>query len=123
MEVDRLPIGVISRIKGTAVTTKFIREYEDHLTAVFIGWYAIKVGGGVLVDQAKVSNIRYLTGFICGDAVPTVMGELVRGKIYNDGVSSTGGDAVKGAEIEGAKWNSQQGDYPYTEEDKGAEVY
>ena len=103
MEVDRFPVGVISRIKGTTVCIEFIREDKDHLAAIFIRWYAIKVGGGVLVDQTKVSNIRYLTGFIGGDAVPTIAGRSVRGKVYNDGISSTGSDVVEDAEIDVAR--------------------
>jgi len=123
MEVDRLPVGVISRIKGTTVFIEFIGEDKDHLAAIFVGWYVIQVGGGVLVDQTKVPNIWYLTGFIGGDAVPTIAGGFVRGKVYNDGVSSTGSDVAEDAKIEGARWNSQQSDHPDTDEDKGAEVY
>jgi len=123
MEVDRLPVGVISRIKGTAVLIELIREDKDHLAAIFIGWYAIQVGGGVLVDQAKVPNIWYLTGFIGGDAVPTITGVSVRGKIYNDWVSSTGSEVVEDAKIDGARWDSQQSDHANTDEDKGAEVH
>ena len=123
MEVDRLPVGVISRIKGTTVSIEFIREDKDHLAAVFVGWYVIQVGWGVLVDQTKVPNIRYLTGFIGCDGVPTVTGGSVRGKIYNDGVSSTGSDVDEDDRTEDVRWNLQQSDHPDTDEDKGAEVY
>ena len=96
MEIDRLPVGVIPRVEGTTVSIEFIGENEDHFAVIFIGWYAVHVGGGVLVDETKDSDVRYLPGCIGGDTVPTTfVGELRRGKVYDDRVSCTGGDVIK----------------------------
>ena len=98
MEIDRLPIGVIPRVEGTTVSIEFVRENEDHLAAIFIRWYAVHVGGGVLVNQTEVSDVRYLTSCIGGDTVPTTfMSELGRGKVYDHRVSSTGGEIIGNA--------------------------
>ena len=76
MEVYRLPVGVIPRIEGTTVFIEFVRENEDHLAAVFIRWFAVHVGGSVLVYQAEVSDVRYLSGCVRTNTIPaTVMGE------------------------------------------------
>ena len=77
MEISCLPVRVIPRIEGTTVSIEFIGENEDHLAAILIGWYAVHLGWCVLVDQTKVPNVWYLSGFIGGDAIPTTfVGEL-----------------------------------------------
>ena len=88
MEINRLPVGVIPRIKGTTVSVEFIRENEDHLAAIFIGCYVVHVYWRVLVDETKVSDVRYLSGCI-GVDTPTVMG--VAGVIHSHRVSDTEG--------------------------------
>jgi len=50
MKIGRLPVGVIPRIEGTTISIEFIREDEDHLATVFIGWYIVRVDRCVLVD-------------------------------------------------------------------------
>ena len=98
MEVYRLPVGVIPRIEGTTVSIEFIGENEDHLAAIFIRWYAVQVDRGVLVNQTKISYVRYLSGCISIDAVPTAfMGEFGRGKVYDHRVSNTEGGVIKTA--------------------------
>lgn len=95
MEVDRLPVGVIPRIEGTTVFVEFIGENEDHLAAVFIRWDVVRSDGCIFVNQPKVSDVRYLSSCIGVDAVPTVMGELRRGEMYDYRIASTGGDVVE----------------------------
>lgn len=92
MEIDRLPVGVVSRIEGPTVSVELVRENEDHLATIFIRWYIVHVDRCVLVDQSKVSDVWYLPGCIGGDAVPTTfVGKLRRGKVYDHGVTSAGG--------------------------------
>ena len=62
MEVDRLPVGVIPWVEGTAVCVEFIGENEDHLAAIFIGGYVVDLDRGVPIDETKVSYVRYLSG-------------------------------------------------------------
>jgi hypothetical protein len=50
MKVDRLPVRVVSRIKGTAVCVELIGENEDHVAAIFIGWYIVYIDRRVPVD-------------------------------------------------------------------------
>lgn len=90
MEIDRLPVGIIPRIKRTTVCVEFIGEYENHLPTIFIGWYVVKVDRRVLVDEAKVTDVRYLTGGIGVDGVPTVAG-VVGCEVHNHRVADTGG--------------------------------
>lgn len=95
MEIDRLPVGVIPRIEGATISVEFIGENEDHLTAVFIRWHIVHFGGCILVNQSKVSYVRYLPSCIGVDAAPTLLGKLRRGEIYDDGITSTGGGMIE----------------------------
>ena len=78
MEINRFPIGVIPWIKRATVCIEFIREHEDHLAAIFIGWDIVHLDRGVLVDETKVPNVWYLSGCIGGDATPTAILGVVR---------------------------------------------
>lgn len=50
MEVDRLPIGVVTWVESTAVSVEFIGENEDQLTAISVRWYIVHVDRSVLVN-------------------------------------------------------------------------
>ena len=50
MKVSRFPIGVVPRIKGTAVSIEFIGKNKDHLAAVLIRLYIVRLDGRVLVN-------------------------------------------------------------------------
>ena len=50
MEIDRLPVGVVSRIEGPTVSVELVRENEDHLATIFIRWYIVHVDRCVFVD-------------------------------------------------------------------------
>ena len=50
MEIDRLPIRVVTRVECTTVSIEFIGENEDQLAAIFVRWYTVHVGRRVLVN-------------------------------------------------------------------------
>lgn len=91
MEIDRLPIRIVPWIKGATVCVEFIGEHKYHLAAIFIRWYVVHLGRCVLVDEAKVPDVRYLTGRIGIDTVPTIATVVRRSEIHNHRISDTGG--------------------------------
>ena len=118
MEIDRLPIGVVTGVECATVSIEFIGENEDQLASIFIRWYTVHVGRRVLVEQSKDFRVRYLSSCIGGDACPTTMGEA-----YDHRVTSTGDEVVENEKFDGERWNLQQRDQSNTEENKTAEVY
>lgn len=73
MKIDRLPIGIVPWIKRATVCVELVGEHENHLATIFIRWYAVSVDGRIFVDEAEVSDVRYLTGLIGVDLVPTIV--------------------------------------------------
>ena len=90
MEVNRLPIGVVTRVECTAVFVEFVRENEGQLAAVFVGWDIVHAGRRVLVNESKTPRAWYLSGCIGGCVSPT-------GEFWGEGcshrVNSTGGES------------------------------
>jgi len=90
MEVNRLPIGVVTGVERTTVFVEFVRENEDQLAAIFVRWDIVHAGRRVLVNESEFYRARYLTGCIGGYFSPT--GEL-RGEGCGYRVTSTRGES------------------------------